>query len=55
MTNYRRDFVSGGTYFFTVALDDHKGLRLIDEIELLLHVFGGGMQNNGDQVLIFFT
>lgn len=40
MTNYRRNYVQGGTYFFTVALADRKGSRLIDEIGLLRRAFG---------------
>lgn len=35
MTNYRRNFVSGGSYFFTVNLADRSGRLLTDNIELL--------------------
>jgi len=39
MSNYRRNFVPGGTYFFTVNLDD-RNLRLLTEnIELLRGAF----------------
>jgi putative transposase len=34
MTNYRRNFVSGGSYFFTVAMAERSGRLLIDNIEL---------------------
>ena len=49
MPNYRRNFVSGGTFFFTVALLERKRDLLVTEIELLresvrrvkrLHPFG---------------
>jgi len=32
MTNYRRNFISGGSYFFTVNLADRR-LRLLVGIE----------------------
>ena len=35
MTNYRRNYVAGGTYFFTVALADRQSALLVDEIEHL--------------------
>jgi putative transposase len=39
MTNYRRNFVPGGNYFFTVNLEN-RGLRLLtDHIELLRVAF----------------
>jgi len=34
MVQYRRNFVPGGTFFFTVTLDDRKSSVLIDHIEL---------------------
>jgi putative transposase len=39
MSDYRRNFVPGGTYFFTVNLED-RGLRLLtDNIDLLRGAF----------------
>ena len=35
MTEYRRNFVAGGSYFFTVALADRSSRLLTDHIELL--------------------
>jgi putative transposase len=35
MTNYRRRFVPGGTYFFTVNLHDRRGDLLVWHIEAL--------------------
>lgn len=35
MTNYRRLRVPGGTYFFTVCLEDRAGTSLIDHIDVL--------------------
>ena len=34
MTNYRRNFIPGGSYFFTVALADRSASLLTDNIEL---------------------
>jgi len=39
MTNYRRNFIKGGIYFFTVTLSNRKSRLLIDEIELLRQSF----------------
>ena len=39
MTRYRRLFVPGGTYFFTVALADRRATTLVDEIDLLRSVY----------------
>ncbi len=39
MTLYRRLFVPGGTYFFTVALADRTATTLVDEIDLLRSVY----------------
>ena len=36
MVAYRRNFVPGGTYFFTAALADRTSTCLVDHIELLL-------------------
>jgi REP element-mobilizing transposase RayT len=35
MVNYRRNFVPGGTYFFTVTLADRSSKILTDRIDLL--------------------
>ncbi len=35
MTNYRRNFVRGGSYFFTANLDDRRSRLLTDHIDLL--------------------
>ena len=35
MVNYRRNFVSGGTFFFTVTLADRRSKALVDHVELL--------------------
>jgi len=37
MTNYRRLFVPGGTYFFTVALADPSSTLLVERVDLLRH------------------
>jgi putative transposase len=39
MTNYRRNFVSGGSYFFTVNLADRRQQLLTQHIELLRTAF----------------
>jgi putative transposase len=39
MTNYRRNFVSGASYFFTVNLLDRRSRLLIDHIGLLRGAF----------------
>ncbi len=39
MTNYRRNFVPGGSYFFTVNLADRRSRLLIEHIELLRSAF----------------
>ena len=35
MTTYRRNFVSGGTFFFTVNLADRRARLLTDHVDLL--------------------
>ncbi|MCC6301766.1 MAG: transposase [Gammaproteobacteria bacterium] len=35
MVRYRRNRVAGGTYFFTVTLNDRQSRRLVDEIDHL--------------------
>lgn len=39
MTAYRRNFVAGGTYFFTIKLADRRSSLLTDNIELLRAAF----------------
>ena len=39
MTNYRRNFISGGSYFFTVNLADRRLHLLIEHIDLLRAAF----------------
>jgi putative transposase len=39
MTNYRRNFVPGGSYFFTVNLADRSSRLLTDHVDLLRTAF----------------
>src|SRR3954467_11201656 len=39
MVRYRRNFVPGGMFFFTVTLDDRRSSVLIDHIEWLRAAF----------------
>src|SRR6266540_175446 len=39
MTNYRRNFVAGGSYFFTVNLAERNGRLLTDHVNLLRAAF----------------
>ncbi len=39
MVNYRRNFVSGGTYFFTVTLQSRSSSQLVESIDLLRSAF----------------
>jgi len=39
MTNYRRNFLPGGSYFFTVNLLDRRSRLLTEKIELLRQAF----------------
>jgi putative transposase len=39
MVNYRRNFVPGGSYFFTVTLDDRRSKVLVEHIALLRNAF----------------
>ena len=41
MTNYRRNFISGGSYFFTVNLADRRLRLLTEQIALLREVVPG--------------
>jgi len=40
MPNYRRLYVPGGTYFFTVNLQDRRQTLLVDHIDILRTVYG---------------
>lgn len=35
MTNYRRNFIAGGSYFFTVTLSDRSSRLLVEKVDLL--------------------
>jgi len=39
MVRYRRNFVPGGTFFFTVTLDDRRSSVLVDHVALLRFAF----------------
>src|SRR3989304_5661179 len=39
MTNYRRHFIPGGSYFFTVALAERSSRALVENIDLLRDSF----------------
>jgi putative transposase len=39
MVQYRRNFVPGGTFFFTVTLDDRQSSALVDHVALLRAAF----------------
>ncbi|MFL9826993.1 REP-associated tyrosine transposase [Rhodoplanes sp. SY1] len=39
MVRYRRNFVPGGTYFFTVTLADRSSTALVDHVDLLRSSF----------------
>src|SRR5258708_25472511 len=39
MVRYRRNFVPGGTYFFTVTLADRRSTALVDHISVLRDAF----------------
>ena len=40
MSFYRRSFIPGGTYFFTVTLADRRSQLLVEQIERLRTVYG---------------
>ena len=44
MVRYRRNFVPGGTYFFTVTLADRRSTALVDQIESLRGAFSAARQ-----------
>ena len=39
MVRYRRNFIAGGTYFFTVALADRRSSALVDDVSALRMAF----------------
>jgi putative transposase len=39
MVHYRRNFLPGGTFFFTVTLNDRKSSALVDHVALLRSAF----------------
>jgi putative transposase len=39
MVRYRRSFVPGGTFFFTVTLDDRRSSALVEHVTLLRAAF----------------
>ncbi|MET4328078.1 REP element-mobilizing transposase RayT [Bradyrhizobium sp. i1.15.2] len=39
MVRYRRNFVPGGTFFFTVARDDRRSSALVDHVDKLRDAF----------------
>ncbi|MFQ5428569.1 MAG: transposase [Thermodesulfobacteriota bacterium] len=39
MANYRRNYIEGGIYFFTLTMSDRKSSLLVDEVELLRKSF----------------
>ncbi|MBC9876126.1 transposase [Bradyrhizobium sp. INPA01-394B] len=39
MVRYRRNFVPGGTFFFTVTLDDRESSALVDHVDTLRNAF----------------
>jgi putative transposase len=39
MVRYRRNFIPGGTYFFTVALADRRSKALVDHVGMLRSAF----------------
>ena len=39
MSNYRRNFVESGSFFFTVNLADRRSGLLVDRIDLVRHAF----------------
>ena len=39
MVRYRRNFIPGGTYFFTVTLADRRSTALVDYVSALRHAF----------------
>ena len=39
MVRYRRNFVPGGTYFFTATLEDRRSFALVDHVEKLRSAF----------------
>lgn len=51
MPNYRRMYVSGGTYFFTVRLADPKGTTLVQHVTVLKDCFRKEIRQNPFSIL----
>ncbi|WP_050425592.1 REP-associated tyrosine transposase [Bradyrhizobium tropiciagri] len=55
MVRYRRNFIPGGTFFFTVTLADRRSRLLIDHIAILRNAFGAARRErpfNVDAVVV---
>jgi putative transposase len=50
MVQYRRNFVPGGTYFFTVALEDRQSSTLVDYIAMLRTSFRAARKERPFQI-----
>ena len=50
MPNFRRMFLPGGCWFFTVCLQDRRSALLVDEIDLLRRAFGDARQRLGFRI-----
>jgi putative transposase len=50
MVNYRRNFVPGGTYFFTVALRNRQSRQLTQSIDLLHRAFRDTLRSQPFQI-----
>jgi len=46
MSRYRRLYIPGGTYFFTVTLADRSATTLVDEIDLLRSVYAATVKEH---------
>jgi putative transposase len=44
MVRYRRNRLEGGTFFFTVTLDDRRSTALIDHVDALRAAFRAARQ-----------
>src|SRR5690349_4280788 len=50
MVRYRRNFVPGGTYFFTVTLEDRHSSALVDHIAVLRTSFRAARKERPFQI-----
>ena len=53
MPNYRRAFVPGGCWFFTVNLLERRQTLLVDHIEALREAVAGTRQTHGFEIAAF--